>query len=56
MSLLDAMNAVAFKEIFFPRSRAMENIRCDVDENRWPYKQEQQDVHQYFFFFMDVIL
>ncbi len=28
----------------------MENIRCDVDENRWPYKQERQDVHQYFFF------
>ncbi len=35
----------AFQEIF-PWCMAMENIRCDVDENLWPDQQEQQDVHQ----------
>ncbi len=33
---------------------AMENIRCDVDENLWPDQQERQDVRQEYFFFMDV--
>ncbi len=36
--------------IFFPWCMAMENIRCDVDENLWPDLQEQQDVHQEYFF------
>ncbi len=40
----------------FPRCMAMENIRCDVDENLWPDQQERQDVHQEYFFFMDIIL
>ncbi len=35
---------------FFPWCMAMENIRCDVDENLWPDQQEQQDVHQEYFF------
>ncbi len=34
---------------------AMENIRCDAVENLWPDQQERQDVHQEYFFFMDVI-
>ncbi len=59
MSLLDAMNAaceditadhcrgwVPHSRRFFPRCMAMENIRCDVDENHWLDQQEQQDVHQ----------
>ncbi len=29
---------------------AMENIRCDVDEDLWPDQQERQDVHQEYFF------
>ncbi len=33
---------------------AMENIRCDVDENLWPDQQERQDVRQEYIFFMDV--
>ncbi len=41
---------------FFPRCMAMENIRCDAVENLWPDQQERQDVHQEYFFFMDVIL
>ncbi len=45
---------MAFKDIF-PRFMAMENIRCDVDENLWPDQQERQDVHQEcVFFFMGV--
>ncbi len=28
----------------------MENIRCDIDENLWPAKQERQGVHQESFF------
>ncbi len=63
MSLLDATNAacegitadhcmgwVRRSRIFFPWCMAMENIRCDVDENLWPDLQEQQDVHQEYFF------
>ncbi len=40
----------------FPRCMAMENIRCDVDENLCPDQQERQDVHQDVHFFMDIIL
>ncbi len=63
MSLLDAVNAeceditadhcrewVRHSSRFFPQCMAMENIRCDVDENVWPDKQERQDVHQEYFF------
>ncbi len=49
---LQGMGA-AFKEIF-PRCMAMENIRCDVDENLWPDQQERQDPPR--IIFMDVIL
>ncbi len=58
-SLLDAMNAACrtsqliiagdvcgIQGDFFLRCMAMENIRCDVDENLWPDQQERQDVHQ----------
>nr|XP_023660024.1 uncharacterized protein LOC111839919 [Paramormyrops kingsleyae] len=58
MSLLDAMNAaceditadhcrgwVWHSRRFFPRCVAMENIRCDVDENLWPDQRERQDNH-----------
>ncbi len=34
------------------RCVAMENIRCDVDQNLWPDQQERQDVHQQFFSWM----
>ncbi len=60
MSLLGAMNAVC-EDItadhcrgwrFPPRCMAMENIRCDVDGNLWPDQQEQQDVHQEYFFLL----
>ncbi len=62
MSLQDAMNAacediaadhcsvVRHSRRFFPRCMAMENIRCDVDENLWPDQQERQVVHQDFIF------
>ncbi|KAI2652464.1 Protein FAM243A [Labeo rohita] len=53
MSLLDTMNAaceditadhcrgwVRHSRRFFPQSMALENIRCDVDENLWPDQQE----------------
>ncbi len=63
MSLLDAMNAacedvtadhcrgwVRHSRRLFPRYMAMENIRCDVNENLWLDQQEQQDVHQEYFF------
>ena len=29
---------------FFPRCIAREDIRCDVDENLWPNRQERQEV------------
>lgn len=29
---------------FFPRCIARENLRCDVDENLWPDRQERQDI------------
>ncbi len=29
-----------------PRCMAMENTRCDINENLWPDQQERQDVHQ----------
>ncbi len=54
-SLIIAGDVCGIQGDFFPRWMAMQNIRCDVDENLWPEQQERQDVHQEYFF-MDVIL
>ncbi len=42
---------VQHSRICFSRCMAMEDIRCDVDENLWPDLQEQQYVHQEYSFF-----
>ena len=57
MTLLAAMDAVCdditaeacrgwirHSKRFFPRCIAGEDIRCDVDENLWPNRQERQEV------------
>ncbi len=64
MSMLDAMNAaceditadhcrgwVRHSSIFFTRCMAVENIRCDVDENLWPDLQEWPGCLTIYFFF-----
>ncbi len=54
-NMIIANNSIRLREIQsaiinFPRCTAMENIRCDVDENLWPDQQERQDDHQESFF------
>ncbi len=48
--LIIAGDGCGFEGYFFPRCMAMENIRCDVDENLWPDQREQQDVYQEYIF------